>query len=288
MGFLSSAWHAITKIAEAPIKGMESIDPLAKPVAKMVGMKDAPLTSFVNQLHRSARDQYGQMALPIAGGIVGGIFGGPYGAAGGAAAGRAIAGAERNESDTGIAKGAAVTGVASAAGMGAAGGAAGMGAGAFGQGVAGGAASGAAGAGASGWAYGRPAGETFSNMGRGAAIGGATGGIGAGYGGDQIYNSEPGTDFSGSLWSQQGSPMAANAAGTGANMLWKPYQTIAQAPLQNNPYVQMGQQASNPYEYNPYGDLKNFGLKANTPTSKENLINTRLAQRKSTYNQLFS
>ncbi len=131
MGFLSDAWKTITKIAETPIKTLSQADPLARalrPALKRIGFKDSPAESFINQLHRDTRSQYGQAALPVVGGILGTVFIGPgYGTALGAAGGRAIAGAERGESDTGIVKNAAITGATTYAGAAAGGYAGGLG-----------------------------------------------------------------------------------------------------------------------------------------------------------------
>ena len=111
MGFLSKLHSAVTHLVEDPLKKIEQVDPVSIIASKVRGKPSGPATLISNQLHRDVRSKYGQAALPVAGGIIGTVFMGPgLGTGLGAAGGRAIAGAERGESDKGIVKNAAITG----------------------------------------------------------------------------------------------------------------------------------------------------------------------------------
>lgn len=289
MGFLSNAWNAITKIAEAPTKIVEKVDPLAKPISKAVGMKDTPLTSFVNQIHRSAQDQYGQAAMPIVGGVAGTLLLGPgYGTALGAMAGRAVAGAERGESDAGIAKNTAITGAAAYAGGSAYGAGYGVG------GTAGGIGAASASSGATTYAAAKANGasdaQAYQAAVKSMASSAASSGAGNYFSDTPIYNSEPGTDYSGalasgstvpSMTSRAGSMLAGTGTGLLANSAWKP---IVETPIQQNPYVQEGQSAQQ-NQWNPYGAI------GETPKTAQELRINQLLQaqnRKSMYKNLFN
>lgn len=116
-GFFDKITGGATKVAgdlvspaiEKPLTFLESIEPASqglKGVGRMTGlMRDAPFQSFINQQHRDWGGPYGQVLLPIAGGVVGGIatYGNPGGISGGAAIGTAMNKyySHANDKDTG-------------------------------------------------------------------------------------------------------------------------------------------------------------------------------------------